>query len=129
MPSRGTIMTGLQGYKSGCVGNFPDRLPMKFHDTLPGILTRNGYQTRGVGKMHFEPARANYGFEHIDLALNYYREMREHPERGIPKDHGTGENEMEPALSCLLYTSNLSLLFRKRLRRDLPAALGGGGRL
>lgn len=101
MPSRGTIMTGLQGYKSGCVGNFPDRLPMKSHDTLPGILTRNGYQTRGVGKMHFEPARANYGFEHIDLALNYYREMREHPERGIPKDHGTGENEMEPALSSV----------------------------
>ena len=51
--------------------------------------------------MHFEPARANYGFEHIDLALNYYREMREHPERGIPKDHGTGENEMEPALSSV----------------------------
>ena len=102
MPSRATIMTGKRGYTTGCVGNNGDLLPMRTQkETLPYLLTQNGYQTRGVGKMHFEPARANYGFEHIDLDLNYYREMAQHPEWGIPKDHGTGENEVEPVISTV----------------------------
>lgn len=109
MPSRATIMTGKRGYTTGCVGNYGDKLPMRFTpDTLPHILTLNGYQTRGVGKMHFEPARANYGFEHIDLALNYYREMAAHPEKGLPKEHGNGENEVEPVISTVSEAESLT---------------------
>ena len=42
--------------------------------TLPAVLTDAGYQTCAKGKMHFEPARAHYGFEHMKLPLDYMRE-------------------------------------------------------
>ena len=109
MPSRATIMTGKRAYTTGCVGNFGDKLPMRTQkETLPYLLTQNGYQTRGVGKMHFEPTWANYGFEHIDLDLNYYREMAKHPELGIPKDHGNGENEVEPVISTVHESNSIT---------------------
>lgn len=61
MPARATIMTGKHGYTTGLVENNDDIKPMAENDTLPGILTRNGYQTRAQGKMHFSPMRAHYG--------------------------------------------------------------------
>jgi len=108
MPSRATIMTGMQGYETGLGGN-DDRLkPMEKYETLPAILTKNGYQTRAQGKMHFSPVRANYGFEHMEISLDYYREMRNHPEYGTPKDHGVGENETEPVISTVHESHSLT---------------------
>jgi len=101
MPARATIMTGKHGYSMGFVSNRDDILPMDASSTLPGILTQNGYQTRAQGKMHFTPIRANYGFEHMELPLDYYRQMRKNTNLGIPKGHGVGENEIEPVISTV----------------------------
>lgn len=66
IPARAAILTGMDQWNHG-------RLAMTGFDflgypaTLPGELTRAGYQTRAVGKMHFEPQRAHYGFEHMVL--------------------------------------------------------------
>ncbi len=100
--SRTTIMSGIEGYRSGMVGNSDALQPriMQENLTLPALLTQNGYQTRAVGKMHFTPVRANYGFEHIELPLDYYRMMKKSG-HGLPKQHGVGENEIEPVISTV----------------------------
>ncbi|MFV0502390.1 MAG: sulfatase-like hydrolase/transferase [Lachnospirales bacterium] len=99
VPSRTTIMTGKKGYVSGVVNNINNSTVMSQSKTLPKILTENGYQTRAVGKMHFEPPRAHHGFEHMVLPFDYYREYRGNIKR--PKHHGVGENEVEPVISTV----------------------------
>ncbi len=101
MAARATIMTGKNGYSTGLVGNSNDIKPMEENKTLPEILTENGYQTRAQGKMHFSPMRAHYGFEQMELPMDYYRECKKNPEKGSPKEHGVGENEIEPVISTV----------------------------
>lgn len=114
MPARATIMTGKHGYTTGLVENNDDIKPMAENDTLPGILTRNGYQTRAQGKMHFSPMRAHYGFEYMELPMDYYREMNRDTRFGIPKGHGVGENEIEPVISTVDETKSLTYWTVKR---------------
>lgn len=105
IPSRTTIMTGQRGFESGILGNMDHRSFMeretKKRRTLPALLTRHGYQTKAVGKMHFEPARANYGFEDIELPLDYMRQYNNEKQGLHPKAHGVGECEMTPVLSTV----------------------------
>ncbi len=98
--ARATIMTGRHGFTNKLTTNAGDPKPMAVNPTLPGILTANGYQTRAVGKMHFSPVRANYGFEHMEILPDYIRTMKRY-NLGMPKDHGVGENEMEPVFSTV----------------------------
>ncbi len=101
MPARATIMTGQHGYTHGLTGNSSSIKPMEGRPTLPGILTAAGYQTRAVGKMHFHPLRRHYGFEHMEILPDYYRHMEKHFPHQLPKDHGVGENEMDPVISTV----------------------------
>lgn len=95
--SRATIMTGRHAWSHGQTSN-AGISPMAHLPTLPGLLTRAGYQTRGEGKMHFNPMRANYGFEYMRILPDYYREMAALGGTQ-PKEHGIGENEMVPVFS------------------------------
>jgi arylsulfatase A-like enzyme len=99
MASRTSIMTGMHGYSVGQCGNNTDVMPMKKRSTLHGVITKNGYQTRAQGKMHFHPMRANYGFEYMELPMDYYRSMAGSVH--VPKGHGVGENEIEPVISTV----------------------------
>jgi arylsulfatase len=99
--ARTTIMTGRHGYTNQQTTNSGDSLPIDPACSLPGLLTKSGYQTRAEGKMHFVPNRAHYGFEHLEILDDYYREMARHPEWGVPTDHGLGQNEMEPTISTV----------------------------
>ena len=101
MAARATIMTGLEGYHTGLTGNHTRAMPMAEHPTLPQLLTAAGYQTRAQGKMHFHPLRAHYGFEYMELPADYYRERLRDPDHGVPKEHGVGENEVEPVISTV----------------------------
>lgn len=101
VPSRTSIMTGIRSYVSGITQNCDQSAVMKSVKTLPQVLTENGYQTRAVGKMHFSPARAHYGFEHMELPFDYYRMMQRNYGQGVPKLHGVGENEVEPVISTV----------------------------
>lgn len=51
--------------------------------------------------MHFEPARACYGFEQMTLPLDYMRQYDRKAETARPKAHGIGECEMEPVISTV----------------------------
>ena len=108
MPARATIMTGMHAYHHGLLGNSIGETPMNRFPTLPGLLTAGGYQTRAQGKMHFHPLRTNYGFEHMEILPDYYRTMAGHPERGVPMDHGIGQNEMDPVISTVSDTNSLT---------------------
>jgi arylsulfatase len=106
-PSRATIMTGKCGYTLGITGNSHFIQGMAHQKTLPGLLTQAGYQTRAQGKMHFEPMRKNYGFETMELPMDYYREM--HRRGGaLPKEHGVGENESVPVISTVSEQDSLT---------------------
>ena len=105
VPSRTTIMTGRQGYESGVISNATHETFMRActeeRSTLPAVLTDAGYQTCAKGKMHFEPARAHYGFEHMKLPLDYMREYDKKQVLAHPKAHGVGECEAEPVISTV----------------------------
>lgn len=114
MPSRATIMVGKPGYENGLIGNSHGVMPMAENMTLPGILTEAGYQTRAQGKMHFYPMRANYGFEHMELPMDYYRERCANSKEALPKQHGVGENEVEPVISTVHENDSLTYWTVKR---------------
>ena len=107
-------MTGKHGYTTGLTENNPKLRPMAEHRTLPGVLTRHGYQTRAQGKMHFSPTRAHYGFEYMELPMDYYRERNRNERDGLPKAHGLGENEMEPVISTVDETNCLTYWIVRR---------------
>lgn len=100
MPARATIMTGLPGYLHGSVDN-DDGEPIRGRPTIPSVLTAEGYETRGQGKMHFQPLRKKFGFETLEISLDYYRgKSRSDPEE-VGLQHGLGQNEMEPAIGSV----------------------------
>lgn len=66
VPSRTTVMTGLYPHQHGVRDN-RDALPGS-GATLPRLLRDRGYQTAAIGKMHFVPPRADYGFDVMRLA-------------------------------------------------------------
>ncbi|MEM6333023.1 MAG: sulfatase-like hydrolase/transferase [Planctomycetota bacterium] len=100
VPARATIMTGRHGFNQGLTANKPAPVPAAEHPTLPGLLTAAGYQTRAVGKMHFKPTRACYGFEHTQLPFDYVREQKRLG-RPTTMEHGLGQNEMHPGMSTV----------------------------
>src|SRR5262245_53299208 len=55
VPSRVSLMTGKSVLEHGMIVNGPTSTVMGHEDTLPGYLAALGYQTVGIGKMHFSP--------------------------------------------------------------------------
>ncbi len=107
MPARATIMNGKHAYAHGMTGNGGMEQAMEGRETLPGLLTAAGYQTRAQGKMHFSPMRCHYGFEQMELPMEYYRDM--HRRGGpLPKEHGVGENEIAPVISTVSEQDSLT---------------------
>jgi len=101
MPQRVTMLTGRSGSQLRCVKNFNEETAPAFDpgQSLPGRLAREaGYQTKAIGKMHFAPPRARYGFEHVTLHPDDYLWWLE--EQGLGgrfRNHGLGGNEVYPA--------------------------------
>lgn len=108
MPARVTLMTGRNAYALGICANNGMAKAVAGVPTLPQLLTAAGYQTRAVGKMHFEPLRCTYGFEHMELPLDYYRERQRSGDGRLPKEHGVGENEMTPVISTVHESESLT---------------------
>lgn len=103
MPQRVTMLTGKTGSQLRCLGNFgPNGMPdFDRSMTLPTRLAREaGYQTKAIGKMHFMPQRARYGFEHVTLHPDdYLWWLEDHGYGGAFRGHGLGGNEVYPAVA------------------------------
>lgn len=65
IPARRTLMTGKKPATHGVLMNFNTRLD---GPTLPGELSRAGYQTHLCGKLHLWPHRKLFGFDSADWA-------------------------------------------------------------
>ena len=105
MPQRATMLTGFTGSQHGMPHNFLNgpRSPIALEQSLPFRLSREaGYQTKAVGKMHFWPERARFGFEDISLHPNdYVNFLEEQGYGGFYRGHGLGGNEVYPAVSAV----------------------------
>lgn len=66
IPARRSLMTGTAPASNGVVGFQGTEWHPKH--TLAGELSRAGYQTEMIGKLHLSPMRKRYGFEHMQLA-------------------------------------------------------------
>lgn len=62
VPARTSLMTGLFHHRVPQIDRFTIE-PGTW--TLPHALKAVGYQTALIGKMHFDPIRADHGFEHM----------------------------------------------------------------
>jgi arylsulfatase A-like enzyme len=109
IPARWTLMNGLRA-ASYQHAYYQDRDPLAVDParSLPGLLSGAGYQTHAVGKMHFWPERARYGFDSVRLPRDYYRYMEKHPHLGRPMMHGVGQNEMYPAMATVAEPQTLT---------------------
>ena len=66
IPARRSLMTGTAPAANGVVGF--QGTEWKPAHTLAGELSRAGYQTEMIGKLHLSPLRKRYGFDHMQLA-------------------------------------------------------------
>lgn len=69
VPARASLLTGQDPWNHGILGMGGGQGPMGvgFEHTLPGELSKAGFHTFGVGKMHFFPQRARNGYQHVVL--------------------------------------------------------------
>lgn len=75
IPARAILMTGMTAAHTGRTG-YRDGVSWNYEHTLAGELSRAGYYTQCVGKMHVHPLRRMLGFHSIELHdghLHFYR--------------------------------------------------------
>ncbi|MBI3832576.1 MAG: sulfatase-like hydrolase/transferase [Planctomycetes bacterium] len=134
--ARRSILTGQFGATHGLVG-YSETSPFDPEFTLPGLLREAGYQTQLVGKLHQQPQRRRFGFDHMilsqgpshrpDSAWSNHNDYTDWlAEQGItvpPSSHGINGNgrlarpwQMDEWLhqSTYLTTQALEFMTRKR---------------
>lgn len=75
VPARAVLHTGLSQRGCGKVG-YEDRVDWNYGCTMAGELTKAGYYTQCVGKMHVHPLRNYLGFCNVELHDGYLHEYR-----------------------------------------------------
>lgn len=75
VPARATLYTGMSHRKTGRVG-YEDLIPWNYPHTLAGELSKAGYHTQCVGKMHVHPLRSSLGFHDVRLHDGYLHAYR-----------------------------------------------------
>ncbi len=75
IPARAALHTGLSQEKHGRVG-YQDLVPFRYPHTCAGELSKAGYYTQCVGKMHVHPLRSLMGFHNVELHDGYLHAYR-----------------------------------------------------
>lgn len=75
IPARAALMTGMSQENHKRVG-YRDGVAWDYEHTLAGELSKAGYYTQCVGKMHVSPLRNLLGFHHIELHDGYLHHNR-----------------------------------------------------
>lgn len=141
IPARATLLTGMNQWHTGLLGMGPGGRNMRddWSHTLPGELTAAGYQTAGIGKMHFHPQRARNGFQHTlvdeglrvgapDFVSDYFAWFRQHHAGPAgPYDHGVPVNSfvarpfhLPEELHCTFWTAHESIQWLRQRDRAKP---------
>lgn len=75
IPARAALYTGMSQEKNGRVG-YQDWVRWNYEHTIASELSKAGYYTQCVGKMHVHPLRNNLGFHNIRLHDGYLHNYR-----------------------------------------------------
>lgn len=75
VPARAELMTGLSQRHTGRVG-YEDGVDWNYRRTLAGELSKAGYYTQCIGKMHVHPLRSLMGFHNVILHDGYLQAYR-----------------------------------------------------
>lgn len=94
IPARRSLMSGTAPAANGLVG-FQSAEWNPAH-TLAGELSKAGYQTEMIGKLHLRPPRKRFGFDHIQLANSTRGEHNDYVE-WLEKQHG--RTEIDPGMA------------------------------
>lgn len=70
IPARAALMTGMTQENHKRVG-YQDGVTWNYEHTLASELSKEGYYTQCIGKMHVSPLRNLLGFHHIELHDGY----------------------------------------------------------
>lgn len=73
--ARAALHTGMSQENHKRVG-YQDGIPWKYEHTLAGELSKAGYYTQCVGKMHVDPLRNYLGFHNVELHDGYLHSAR-----------------------------------------------------
>jgi len=97
VPARNSLLTGLNAIKNGVTDNLHG-LRLDYREAgiriWPEMLAERGYYTAAIGKMHFYPWDARFGFQYrviaedkrwLEVRDDYYHFLRD---RGLRKLHG-----------------------------------------
>lgn len=68
--ARAALHTGMSQERHRRVG-YQDKIPWRYEHTLAGELSKAGYYTQCVGKMHVDPLRNYLGFHNVELHDGY----------------------------------------------------------
>jgi len=141
IPSRATIMTGMNQWHTGILGMGAGQgpIPNDFPHTLAGELSAANYQTHLVGKGHFTPQRASMGFDSHELdesgrmfvngLKDEYRRWFDQEKKGdiSPDDHGVDWNSWisrpwhtEEYLHPTAWTMNRAIHFLSQRDQQRP---------
>ena len=114
VPARGALLTGLNAMRTGILSNGnhlrPDHVECGM-PTWPQVLAANGYLCSAIGKMHFYPWDASFGFEHriicedkvwINIQDDYYHYLAERGHRKYMGKEHRGYDENRGACVSLL---------------------------
>lgn len=75
IPARAALLTGMSQARNGRTG-YQDGIDWNYEHTLAGEITKLGYNSHCVGKMHVHPPRSRMGFNDVEIHdgyLHYYR--------------------------------------------------------
>lgn len=64
-PARAALLTGMSPWRNGMLGY--GKVAEKYPVEMPQLLRDAGYQTLGIGKMHWQPQRCLHGFHNTIL--------------------------------------------------------------
>ncbi len=75
IPARAALLTGLTQRSHGRVG-YADGVRWAYTHTIATEMSRIGYYTQAIGKMHVHPLRNYLGFHHVELHDGYLHNYR-----------------------------------------------------
>lgn len=143
VPARASMISGQSSLSNGVIDNLswlrPDRHVLGI-ETWPELLSRSGYRTAAIGKMHFYPWDIAEGFEHRVIAEDKrhvaveddyhsallargYRKQHAREMRGYYDNKGACICELPDDLQVDRWVANRTVDYLDRLDDDRPFAI------
>ncbi len=110
VPARASLLTGLNAIKNGVTDNgqwLSPNLAASGIETWPQTLSKQGYYTAAIGKMHFYPWDINLGFQYrvaaedkrwLEIRDDYYHFLKEGGYRKLHGNEHPGYHENKGAI-------------------------------